>query len=192
MQRLPIKQRVAKVVPFLQRARLVADPPPCDTAPYVTRILEAAGDRVKVAGDILDYDDFFVADDQLAVRRGGAREAAAQAGRRARAAAEVSRRAGDGRAVHRRAARTTDCTRSSQPQGIKIGDIVHAVRVAVTGKAGRLRPVRHAGHPRPRAVSGRIDRALTLGLIALGIRRTGHFEWPVSPPDLLAISSSRG
>ncbi len=65
MQRLPIKQRVAKVVPFLQRAKLVADPPPCDTAPYVTRILEAAGDRVKVAGDILDFDDFFVADDQL-------------------------------------------------------------------------------------------------------------------------------
>ena len=65
MQQLPIKQRVAKVVPFLQRARLVADPPPCDTAPYVTRILEAAGDRVKVAGDILDFDDFFVADDQL-------------------------------------------------------------------------------------------------------------------------------
>ena len=65
MQQLPIKQRVAKVVPFLQRAKLVADPPPCDTAPYVTRILEAAGDRVKVAGDILDFDDFFVADSQL-------------------------------------------------------------------------------------------------------------------------------
>ena len=52
----------------MQRAGLVADPPPCDTAPYVTRILEAAGDRVKVAGDILDYDDFFVADDQLRYR----------------------------------------------------------------------------------------------------------------------------
>ena len=65
MQRLPIKQRVAKAVPFLQRAKLVADPPPCDTGPYVTRILEAAGDRVKVAGDVLDFDDFFVADDDL-------------------------------------------------------------------------------------------------------------------------------
>ncbi len=65
MQQLPIKQRVAKVVPFLQAAKLVPDPPPCDTAPYVTRIVEAAGDRVKVAGDILDFDDFFVADDEL-------------------------------------------------------------------------------------------------------------------------------
>jgi glutamyl-tRNA synthetase len=65
MQQVPMKQRVAKVVPFLQRAGLVADPPSCETAPYVTRILEAAGDRVKVAGDILDFDDFFVADDTL-------------------------------------------------------------------------------------------------------------------------------
>src|SRR5207248_10835497 len=65
MQRVPIKQRVARVVPFLQRAKLVTDPPPCDTAPYVTRILEAAGDRVKVAGDILDFDDFFMPDDRL-------------------------------------------------------------------------------------------------------------------------------
>ena len=47
MQKLPIKQRVAKVVPFLERSGLIADPPPCDTAPYVTRILEAAGDRVE-------------------------------------------------------------------------------------------------------------------------------------------------
>src|SRR5262249_26950892 len=64
-QQVPIKQRVAKVVPFLQRAGLVTSPPPCDTAPRVTAILEAAGDRLKVAGDILDYDDFFVPNDQL-------------------------------------------------------------------------------------------------------------------------------
>ncbi|MGD9634586.1 MAG: glutamate--tRNA ligase, partial [Pirellulales bacterium] len=66
MQRLPIKQKVAKVVPFLQRSGLIASPPPCDTAPYVTQIVTAAGDRIKVAGDILDYDEFFVADDKFA------------------------------------------------------------------------------------------------------------------------------
>ena len=32
----------------------------------MTQIVEAAGDRIKVAGDILDYDDFFVADDKFA------------------------------------------------------------------------------------------------------------------------------
>ena len=59
MQKLPLKQKVAKCLPFLQRAGLVADPPPCDTGPYLTQILAAAGDRVKVAGDVLDYADFF-------------------------------------------------------------------------------------------------------------------------------------
>ena len=53
MERLPIKQKVAKVLPFLQQAGYVANPPPCDTAPQLTRILESAGDRIKVAGDIL-------------------------------------------------------------------------------------------------------------------------------------------
>src|SRR3954465_11601311 len=62
MQRAPIKQRVAKAVQFLKRAKLISDPPSCDTAPYVTKILEAAGDRVKVAGDVLDFDDFFMPD----------------------------------------------------------------------------------------------------------------------------------
>src|SRR3954447_11496602 len=67
MQKLPIKQKVAKTVPFLQRAKLVAEPPSCDTGPYVTRILEAAGDRVKVFGDVLDFDDFFAPDDALQI-----------------------------------------------------------------------------------------------------------------------------
>src|SRR6185295_1199875 len=66
MNRLPIKKKVAKVLPFLQKAGLVASPPPCDTGPYVTQLVEVAGDRIKVAGDILDYDEFFVADANFA------------------------------------------------------------------------------------------------------------------------------
>lgn len=64
-QQTPLKQRVALAVGMLQEAGLIASPPPCDTAPYVSAILTAAGDRVKMAGDILDYDDFFTADDAL-------------------------------------------------------------------------------------------------------------------------------
>src|SRR5262249_13523741 len=67
MQRVPVKQRVAKAVGFMQRAGWVADPPPCDTGPYVTRIVEAAGERIKVGGDVLDYDEFFTADEALQI-----------------------------------------------------------------------------------------------------------------------------
>jgi glutamyl-tRNA synthetase len=133
MQKLPIKQRVATVVPFLQKAGFVSDPPPCETAPYVTRILEAAGDRVKVAGDILDYDDFFVADEALHYDE-----------------ATLDKRLRKSAAAVELLVRFRDELNSIEPftaaelekamhafvaaNGIKIGDIVHAVRVAVTGK----------------------------------------------------------
>jgi glutamyl-tRNA synthetase len=65
MQELPLKQKVAKVLPYLQRAGLVSEPPPCSIAEKLTAIAIAAGDRMKVAGDILDYRTFFIADDQV-------------------------------------------------------------------------------------------------------------------------------
>ena len=63
MQRLDVKKKVALCVPFLQSAGWVPEPPPCDLAPKLTKILNAAGDRIKTAGDILDYSYFFVDDD---------------------------------------------------------------------------------------------------------------------------------
>jgi glutamyl-tRNA synthetase len=161
MQQLPLKQRVANVVPFLQRAGLVSDPPSCDTAPYVTRILEAASDRLKVAGDILDFDDFFVSDTELPYddaaldkrlrKPAGARELL-QKFRAALAATEPFT-----------AERLEQLLHSFvDSQGIKAGDIVHAVRVAVTGKAvgfGLFDTLAILG--RERALS-RIDRALSL------------------------------
>jgi glutamyl-tRNA synthetase len=53
MQVLPVKQKVAKVLPYLQRAGLVSVPPPCSISDKLTAIVTAAGDRIKVAGDIL-------------------------------------------------------------------------------------------------------------------------------------------
>ncbi len=165
MQKLPIKQRVAKAVPFLQRAKLVATPPPCDTAPYVTQILEAASDRVKVAGDILDFDDFFVADDKLQFddaaldkrlrKPPGARELLAKY--RATLAGVDSYTAEMlEKATHA----------FVEANGVKIGDIVHAVRVAITGKAvgfGLFDTLAILGRERCLA---RIDRALALAAIA--------------------------
>lgn len=134
MQKLPIKQRVAKVVPFLQKAKLVADPPPCDTAPYVTQILEAAGDRLKVAGDILDFDDFFVTNEDLKFD-----EAALDKRLRKPAhARELLAKFRDSitQIASFSAADLEKMTHAFvESNGIKIGDIVHAIRVAITGKA---------------------------------------------------------
>lgn len=160
MQRLPLKQKVAKVVPFLQKARLVATPPACDTAPYVTQIVTAAGDRIKVAGDILDFDEFFLADDKFGY------DAAAFEKRITKPAGAI-----DLLAKFRTALVDVEPFTAERlekwlhewvaTQGIKIGDIVHAVRVAVTGKAvgfGLFDTLAILGRDRCLA---RIDRALT-------------------------------
>ncbi len=63
MQQLPIKQKVPAMLRYLQQAGLVPSPSPCDVGPKLTRIIEAAGDRLKVFGDILAYADFFFVDE---------------------------------------------------------------------------------------------------------------------------------
>ena len=65
MDSLPLKQKTALAVPYLQQAGLLDTPPSCDTAPRLNDIIEATEQRMTVAGDILDYTDFFVTDDAL-------------------------------------------------------------------------------------------------------------------------------
>jgi glutamyl-tRNA synthetase len=163
MQRAPIKQRVAKAVQFLKRAKLISDPPSCDTGTYVTRILEAAGDRVKVAGDVLDYDDFFVTEEEL-------RYEDAAIDKRLRKPAKARELLAQYREMlagiepftsERLEAATHKFVDSA---GIKIGEIVHAIRVAVTGKAvgfGLFDTLAILGRER---CLGRIDRALKLAV----------------------------
>ena len=133
-QRLPLKQKVAMMVPFLKRAALIAEKTPCDVGPKLTQIVQASGDRLKVAGDILAYADFFfVPDDQLVW---------------------------DEKDFAKRVAppQSQDLLRKLRPvlaaaepfevgpleetlkqflaeEGIKIGDIIHTLRVAITGKS---------------------------------------------------------
>ena len=159
MQRLPIKQRVAKVVPFLQRAGLLADPPPCETAPYLTRILDAAGDRLKVAGDVLDYDDFFIADSELKLDE----QALDRRLRKPTGACQLLQkfRAELAKVEPFTAERLEQLLNEFvATQGVKPADIVHAVRVAVTGKSvgfGLFDTLAILGRERSLA---RIDRAL--------------------------------
>jgi glutamyl-tRNA synthetase len=161
MQQLPIKQKVAFVLPFLQQAGFVASPPPCDTAPYLSKIVEAAGDRIKVGGDILDYDDFYTADDKLTYDE-------KTLDKRLKNATGAVELLTEFRGVLAQLdpfdAATTETALKSfvEQKDIKIGDIVHAVRVAVTGKGvgfGLFETLAILGRERCLA---RIDRALTM------------------------------
>ena len=133
MQQVPVERKVALVAPYLQRAGMVDGELSESLRAKVAHILTAAGDRIKTAGDVTNYTEFFVADDRLPydeqafakhLRRPGAAELLRQY--RARlAGAEPFDAATLDRLTHEFVA----------AQGIKIGEIIHAIRVSVTGKS---------------------------------------------------------
>src|SRR5262249_11958993 len=65
MARLPSAEKVERVIPFLARVGLVSEPLTDVVRARVTAVVTETGPRLVVAGDILNYTDFFVADDQL-------------------------------------------------------------------------------------------------------------------------------
>jgi glutamyl-tRNA synthetase len=134
MSRLPVKQKVPLVIPFLQAAGLVADPIPCELGEKVTAVVAAAGDRLVVAGDILQFDDFFLADDALPVDLKAFEKRIAKADkaefllnefRKVLSTVEPFEPANLEQALHG----------FCEAQQVQAGEIVHALRVAVTGKA---------------------------------------------------------
>lgn len=66
MQVLPAPEKARRALPFLVRAGVLAEPVSAKQERDLLLVVEAAGDRIRVAGDILEYVGFFVADEQLA------------------------------------------------------------------------------------------------------------------------------
>jgi glutamyl-tRNA synthetase len=122
------------VLPYLEKAGLVAVPPSDQVRGQVTAIVQAAGDRIKVAGDILDYAEFFQADDQFlydeAAFEKRIRKPAEAAGLLRKFKEQLV-------AVDPFDAATLEKRLKDfvQAEDIQIGQIIHALRVAVTGKA---------------------------------------------------------
>ena len=133
MQRVPPHEKVALVLPYLQRVGLLPASPSPAGLDRLRRVVEAAGDRIKVAGDILSYGEFFGEDDAFPYDEKAFDKRVRAAGtadylRRFRAELET---------VEPFDAEAVDAVmhRFIETEGIKIGQIIHAVRVAVTGKA---------------------------------------------------------
>ena len=159
MQEVPVPRKVELCLPFLVEGNLVAASPSADVRARVARVVEAAGDRIRVAGDVLDYADFFLADDALPydaaafdkrlVRADGASERLARFRERL---AAVS--------VWTAQALEAALTEFVAAEGVSVGAVIHALRVAVTGKAvgfGMFETLEILGRER---VLARIDRAL--------------------------------
>ncbi len=155
---VPMLKKSALMLPYLQEVGLLSDQPTEDELETLMATVKAAGDRIKVDGDILDYVEFFQEDLAFPynekvfdkrVRAEGVPERLA----RFRIQLET---------VEPFDTATLDdlVHRFVEAEEIKIGQIIHALRVAVTGKGigfGMFETLAILGRS---ACLARIDRAL--------------------------------
>ena len=158
MQALGLDERVARATPFLERAGLVAAPPSPAEMARVRDVVQAAGDRIKVAGDVLDYPEFFQADgdvayDGKAFDKRLRKDGVAPLLRRFRERLEATRPF-DAATLERTLHEFVEA------EGIRIGQVIHAIRVAVTGKPVGFGLFEGLAILGPDACLARIDRAL--------------------------------
>jgi glutamyl-tRNA synthetase len=159
IQALPDKQKVATVLPYLQRAGLVSAPPPCNIGPRIKAVVQAAGDRIKTAGDILDFSEFFVDDDEVAYDEKAVQKRLAKEGVDRLLAFRALMANVDPFDVEHIEAMLRQ---HLEEQGLKIGEIIHALRVATTGKGvglGMFEALEILGRD---SALNRIDRAVKM------------------------------
>jgi glutamyl-tRNA synthetase len=159
MSALPLEAKVEACWPFVRTVGWDKAVPDGEAREYVRKIIAAAGDRIVMAGDILRYDDFFCPDNQLAYDAATFEKRLVRAHKAPYLLAEFLkwvRSIGDFTA----AALQDALQQFVANQGITSGDIIHALRAAVTGKAvgfGLYETMEILGRPRCEA---RIRRAL--------------------------------
>lgn len=156
MTALPLGDEVPLLVPFVRRVGWADGWTDEQLTAKLARIAEAAGDRIKTAGDILDYPEFFVADEDLEVD-------SKAFDKRVPAAAELLRKLRLRLAeLEPFDAATTELELREMlnEEGAQLGDIVHAIRLAVTGKTVGLGMFDSLAILGRSAVLRRIDQAL--------------------------------
>jgi glutamyl-tRNA synthetase len=130
MRDLSLAEKITGVLPYLERAGLVTAPISDGTRAYVGRIVEALGDRIKVFGDILLQAPFFFGDEVAFDDKAFAKRVLAPG---------AADRLADFRGwlATQSAFDAPALDKGTQElmaaRGLGLGDIVHAVRIAVTG-----------------------------------------------------------
>lgn len=131
MNKLSTEEKVSACMPYLVSARLVTDT--ASAGDLVGKIVEAADDRIKVAGDILEFDDFFrttetlTFDEKAFEKRLVKDENAKNLLGKFKAKLE---------ALESFTVESTEaCLKQFvEDEGIKFNQIIHALRVSTTGK----------------------------------------------------------
>jgi glutamyl-tRNA synthetase len=132
MRELPLSQKVDGVLPYLSRAGWIPADVSLADRERVGRIIEVLGDRLKVFGDILLQAPFFFGEEVVVDEKAFAKRLAPPAPERlAEYRQWLAARSGSFDA----AALEQDTQVYLAERSLALGDIVHAVRVAITGSA---------------------------------------------------------
>lgn len=155
----PLERKVDLSLPYLQQAGLLPPVPTAAQRQTVCQVVQAAGERLKVAGDILEYSNFFVTNEHVRYDE----VAFEQRLRTPPEAAGILRKCRQGLQTVEPFNATTlepwlqDFIRA---ESISPGQVIHALRVAETGKTvgfGLFESLEILGKPQCLA---RIERAL--------------------------------
>ncbi len=158
---LPEDQRTDGCARFLSQAQLIDDPPTPEQRAMVDRVVRVAEDRIRIFSDILEFDEFFVADDALTfddkafekrLRQPDDAASLLQAFRERLAGLPAFDAASLDAALHE----------FVEEQSIGMGQIIHALRVATTGKPKGIGIFDALELLGPTHTLARIDRALRL------------------------------
>lgn len=134
MVELDLDTKRSMVLPYLQQAAWVNDPVTEVELAKIEKLLRAAGDRIKVAGDVLDYGYCFTTADQLQYDEKAYEKritTAPEAVELLRGFVEQLKTLSEFDAATIDRALHDYCDQA----GIKIGQIIHALRISMTGQA---------------------------------------------------------
>lgn len=146
---------------YLERAGRVTEPVADSDRAFVSRLLAALGERIKLFSDILSYDEYFVADEDMQYDEKAFQKRLENADDAAELLTEYREQVAT---VEPFDAATLEQSLKGycETKGIGIGQIIHALRVATTGKPagpGMFDALELLGRNR---VLARIDRTLAL------------------------------
>lgn len=126
-----VAEKCAGCRPYLVQAGLATNP---ESDAILEKLIRSLGDRLKLFSDILRYDEYFVTDDQL-VRDEKTFDKRIRQPERARELLQKYRDVLARTPVFEAGPMEEEFKLWLEQEGITFGDIVHALRVAVTGKA---------------------------------------------------------
>lgn len=156
---LPIEERVRRVLPFLVEAGWEREPLAGERRSFLERVVQALGDRLAIAGDILEFPEFFLDDDALPVDEEAFSLRLEQDGRACELLSGLVPVLIEG-SFSSAAELETRVRQFLAARGEKLGAVVHALRVAVSGRTTGIGLFELLELLGPECVHRRIERAL--------------------------------